>query len=347
MAKKLIKLAAASLVSASATYSAAAPDPSSAPDGNTIITGTHESGCRILSGQCNGEQQSLSLRFGNPAARRELVLSLGEFTEATRGGVDRSFAITHRSKKLASLDFWLNGGLGVSGKTLAVDKFFPVGNHGVLQLGGYVGRITGRAEAEAGAALSVVRPAVRYAASNGQSVEQGSYLVGLRQAAGAYMPLTPHIAITTQQHLAVGLDKGQAGVAIGLAYFSVASDRLAMRPDGCGTQMHTAKGTVLSLQVCANELLYNKLGSKLDSKFTSAAGRINSQTVRAESYGQHIPAVRGGQIAQIMGYTALPRHEQAVSLTIALPLSQKTLFTAAVRRSPVQTSTSATLAYQF
>lgn len=347
MAKKLIKLAAASLVSASATYSAAAPDPLSATDGNAIITGTLESGCRILSGQCNGEQQSLAIRFGNPAERRELVLSLGEFTEATRGGVDRSLAITHRSKKLASLDFWLHGGLGVSGKTLAVDKFFPVGNHGVLQVGGYVGRITGRAEVAAGAALSVVRPAVRFYASHGQSEEQGSYFVGLRQAVGTSMPITPHVAITTQQNLALGLDKGQAGVAIGMAYFSIASDRLTIRPDGCGTQMQAAKGLVLSLQVCANELLYDKLGSKLDNKFASAAGRINSLTVQAESYGNKIPAVRADQIAQIVGYNAMPRHEQALSFTIALPLSEKSHFTAAVRRSPVQTSTSATLAYQF
>lgn len=348
MHQDLIKLAAASLVSVASANNAAASGEPPAKENRIGISAAFDSGCRILSGQCDGNRQSVAIRFGNPAERREWVVSAGEFSEATKGGFDRSFAVTHRGDKLGALDFWLHGGLGVRGKTLALDKAFPLGEHGVLQLGGYIGRITGRAEAEVGAAVSVVRPALRYEVSRGQAVEQESNFGGLRQAAGFYLPLfSKNTAITAQQQLDIGMDKGRASLGIGLAYFANPEDRAAMRPDSGGTQIQTAKGAVVSLQLCASELLYDKMGQKLDARYDGLASRINGYTAQTERYGQHIAPVSGASIAQLMGYATLPRRDQAVSLSVAVPLGKGAHIAATVRRSPLQTSTSAMLSYNF
>lgn len=312
------------------------------------MAATFASACQILSGQCDGTSQGVAVRFGNSTERREWVVSAATFNEATRGGVDRAWDITHRGDKLGAVDFWLHGGLSVYGKTLAVDKFFPLGERGVLQVGGYVGKITGRAEAEIGAALTVAHPALHYAASKGWATEQSAHFGGVRQAVGVYVPLTPHVALVTQQYLAAGMDKGRAGLSIGAAYFAAPSDRTAMRPDGCGAQMSAAKGLVMALQLCASEILYDKLGQKLDGKFTGLANRVNGHTARAEQYGQTIPAITGAPFARLMGYELPPKREQAVSFSVAMPLGKAAHLTAAVRRDSAQTtSRTAALTYQF
>lgn len=346
--QSLIKIAAAGLVSVTASNTASARDEVPTRSAAIGVTGAVASGCHILSGECNGSRQSVAVRFGNPAERRELVVSAGTFVETTKGGYDRSFPVTHHGERLAALDFWLHGNLNVRGKTLAADKFFPIGDHGVLQVGGFIGQITGRAEAEAGAALTVVRPTLHYAVSKGHAAEQDANFGGVRQAIGAYIPLTPHIALLAQQHLAAGMDKGQAGLGLGVAYYADPSDRAAMRPDSsCGTQMQAAKGLVLSMQLCASELLYDKLGQKLDSKFAALASRVNNYTARAEQYGQTIPAVTGAPFARLVGYELQPQREHTVSITVAAPLGKATHLSVAVRRGSSQSNSTAFLAYQF
>ena len=348
--KRIYSLAAATLVSA-ASPARAAEAPTEAGSSKFGMTYMQQQGCALLFGACDGERQTLAVRLGDAAARKEAVLAHTRFDEQTHGGVGRILPVTFRGRHYGAIDYALGGSQHLQGTVYSLIKSFPLGADGVVTLGGYVGDVTATIAASASLGATVDALGRRYAIGTSYSKARSTQFGGLTQSSlwSFALPQSQSF-VALSQHLHAGVERVQGSVGVGYVYAQHPADRSLLRQTARAlTLAGVPKGAVVTVQATMNRVFMDPIGDKGAQKLESYAESINARgQALVQPVGVALPQVTGAQLGGLVGREAEPKTHSALHVGVTYPLGTKSSVAfSATRASTGRSGRSVALNLQF